>query len=86
MASSDTMVKATQEHWTDVGDGPIRIRRGELVPKDHAIVKQNPDFFAEANVESRFVEQTTAAPGEKRDFAHTPGARTRRKNTGRSTT
>lgn len=77
------MLKAVQEHWTDVGDGPVHVSRGELVPKDHAIARQNPDFFAEAQVESRFVEQTTAAPGEKRDFAHTKGARTGRRQTTR---
>jgi hypothetical protein len=83
---SDEMLKAVQEHWTDVGDGPVHVSRGELVPKGHAIARQNPDFFAEAKVESRFVEQATAAPGEKRDFAHTPGARGgRRKSTPRST-
>lgn len=76
-STATTMRKATVTYWTDIGDGPLRVNRGELVPADHPLVQDNPQNFEDANVESRFeVEQTTAAPGEKRAFRHTKGGKT----------
>lgn len=74
---ASAMRKATTTYWTDLGDGPLRISRGELVPADHPLVSMNPENFEEAKVESRFeVEQATAAPGEKRQFRHKQGGTT----------
>lgn len=55
----------TEDPGVDTG----RIDRGDLVHPDHPVVRSNPTKFGEPRV--RFappaeVEQTTAAPGEKR--------------------
>lgn len=45
------------------GGQPRLITRGELFQDDDPIVRSNPSFFRSVD---ELVEQTTAAPGEKR--------------------
>lgn len=61
------LMKSKTPFTTSVGGIPVVVRRGELVPADHELVKANPAYFEPAEQHTRFtVEQATAAPGEKR--------------------
>lgn len=77
MAKSSADILAAVESFVGrLGDGQIRVRKGDLFTTDHPAVKKWPHLFGpvhdirSAPVEQATaalpVEQATAAPGEKR--------------------
>jgi hypothetical protein len=60
--------RATQGFSITLDDGQqVWVKEGELVHKDHELIKRAKDLFVPAENFGRFdVEQATAAPGEKR--------------------
>ncbi|HXJ48439.1 MAG TPA: hypothetical protein VNF91_04650 [Candidatus Acidoferrum sp.] len=59
--------RANQGFSTMLDGDPVFVQKGELVHKDHPLLKGRRDLFDPAENFGRFdVEQATAAPGEKR--------------------
>lgn len=74
MAGKGDYYEATESGATQVGDDLLSFRKGEIVHKDHPLLKGRPKFrdelFKPAESLGRGdVEQATAAPGEKRGSA-----------------
>ena len=59
--------RANQGFSTMLDGEPLFVAKGELVHKDHPLLKGRSDLFEPAENFGRFdIEQATAAPGEKR--------------------
>ena len=66
-SASGDYLEANQGFATTFEGEPLFVQKGELVHKDHPLVKGREELFDPAKRISRFdVEQATAAPGEKR--------------------
>jgi hypothetical protein len=63
-----TYYRANQGFATTFEGEPLFVAKGELVHKDHKLLKGRSEMFDPAEDFGRFdiVEQATAAPGEKR--------------------
>jgi hypothetical protein len=62
--------RANQGFATTLDGEPLFVAKGELVHKDHPLLKGRKDLFDPAENFGRFdVEQATAAPEEKRGAA-----------------
>jgi hypothetical protein len=62
--------RANQSFSTTLDGDEVYVKLGELVHKDHPLLKGRKDLFDPAQNFGRFdVEQATAAPGEQRGAA-----------------
>ena len=66
-ATASNYFRANQGFATVLDGEPLFVAKGELVHKDHPLLKRRESMFDPAENFGRFdVEQATAAPGEKR--------------------
>jgi hypothetical protein len=65
-----TILQTLQSFTGGLGKGTFTAHKGELIESDHPAVRQWPEKFGpltvQHRVQSKPVEQATAAPGEKR--------------------
>lgn len=66
-AEKDKVYEAVETFVSDTDEGPLVVSKGDKVRGGHPLLKGRKDLFKESQDTVKFdVEQTTAAPGEKR--------------------